>query len=121
MTLLNRVRNALLPEGTLCMPLKAKSTTRAISVTALKIVAHHGSLSRNQRYSSTPFTGMATTPARGRHHYLSKEVNLWQKCTCNPPELSLAVRLRASADGTSVRRADPITVPCSRPSALLCV
>jgi hypothetical protein len=27
-------------------------------------------------------------------------VNLWQKCTCNPPELSVAVRLLASTDGT---------------------
>src|SRR3954454_20851792 len=78
MTLLNRVRNALLPEGTLCMPLKAKRIRRAISVTARKIVAHHGSLSRNQRYSSTPFTGMVITPARGRHHYLRKEMNRWQ-------------------------------------------
>src|SRR5687768_8646116 len=73
MTLLNRVRNALLPEGTLCMPLRTKSTRRAISATARKSVAHHGSSSRNQRYSSTP-AGMVTTPARGRHHYLMKEV-----------------------------------------------
>src|SRR5829696_288679 len=88
MTLLNRVRSALLPEGTLCMPLNANKTTRAISATARKSVAHHGSLSRNHRYSSTP-AGMVTTPARGRHHYVT-EVNQWQKCTCKLSALSLA-------------------------------
>src|SRR3712207_2044548 len=57
------------------MPLMTNRATRAISVTARKSVAHHGSLSRNHRYSSTPFTGMATTPARRWQHYLTKEVN----------------------------------------------
>src|SRR5688500_5664944 len=70
------------------MPLNANKTTRAISATARKSVAHHGSLSRNHRYSSTP-AGMVTTPARGRHHYVT-EVNQWQKCTCNLSALSLA-------------------------------
>src|SRR5688500_5902093 len=78
------------------MPLRTNSTKRAISATALKSVAHHGSLSRNHRYSSTP-AGMVTTPARGRHHYVT-EVNQWQKCTCNLSALSLAEISRHCAD-----------------------